>query len=168
MPKSITLAGYAAAALLALLLFRSCDASARASERYAIERARSDSVIASLTAEASRRDTVFRRDTVRLTRWRTAYDTARVTDTVVVDSVVYIPREIADSTIRACTLAVGSCAAARQADAAVIDGLRQRIALESKRGTCKVAGFIPCPTRTQSAIAGAVVGAVVVGAVTSR
>src|SRR5688500_822414 len=130
MPKPLTVAGYLAALILALLLFRSCDAHARDSERYKIERARSDSLLAARTAEAGRRDTVFRRDTLRLVRWRTAYDTARVTDTVVVDSVVYVPRDVADSTIAACTLAVNSCAAARQADAAVIDGLRQRIALE--------------------------------------
>lgn len=46
-------------------------------------------------------------DTVVLTRWRTRWDSLKVTDSVPVEVLVYV----ADSTIRACTLALGTCEA---------------------------------------------------------
>lgn len=54
-------------------------------------------------------DTVYSTDTIRFSRWRTRWDTARITDTVMRDSVVYVNRDIADSTISACRAVVASC-----------------------------------------------------------
>lgn len=55
------------------------------------------------------------RDTIKLTQWRTRYDTVRVeyriTDTVWVKEYV----RVSDSTIRACMDAVGSCGRAQTA-----------------------------------------------------
>ena len=166
MPKILTVAlPYLAGLVLALFLFRSCEARAEAEGRYQAEREALQKELATAQAEAGRRDTVFRRDTVRLTAWRTRYDSTRLTDTVVVDSIVYVNRDVADSTVTACTNALQSCTSLLAAERSVAANLRQQIALERKRGVCKVAGFIPCPTRTAAAIGGVVVGAVVVGAV---
>jgi hypothetical protein len=61
--------------------------------------------------ELLRLDTVYQRDTVRLTRWRERWDTVRTTvnrwkhDTVEVVRFV----QVADSTIRACVAALATC-----------------------------------------------------------
>lgn len=66
------------------------------------------------------------RDTIRLTQWRTRYDTVRVeeriTDTVWVREFV----RVSDSTIRACTSAVGSCGRVR----AALEELNRGLSLE--------------------------------------
>jgi len=68
-------------------------------------------------------DTVYRRDTVRLwrlkTEWDTLYDTARLTERIT--DTVWVKRALgaADSTIRACIATVLTC--------------EQRVALEAKR-----------------------------------
>jgi hypothetical protein len=54
-------------------------------------------------------DTAYRTDTIRLNRWRDRWDSVRVTDTLVRDSIVYVPRDVADSTISACRSVVLSC-----------------------------------------------------------
>lgn len=52
---------------------------------------------------------IHTRDTVRMWRSQRIYDSVRVTDTVVVDSVVYVPRDAADSAVNACVAAELSC-----------------------------------------------------------
>jgi hypothetical protein len=54
-------------------------------------------------------DTLYIRDTVRFARWRDRWDSVRVTDTVTVRDVVYVPRDLADSTISACRAVIASC-----------------------------------------------------------
>lgn len=62
---------------------------------------------------------VYQTDTVRLTRWRTRWDSITgpgVVDTVPVEVII----QVADSTIQACTLALRTC--------------EQRVAVERERG----------------------------------
>jgi hypothetical protein len=73
-------------------------------------------------------DSVYVRDTVRLARWRDRWDSVRVTDTVVVADIVYVPRDAADSTISACYAVIRSCearVAARDSLAASLQGALQ-------------------------------------------
>lgn len=71
--------------------------------------------VAHAQARADSLQRAYRTDTVRLWRAVTRYDSTRVTDTLVrVDSVthetvVYVPRAVADTAIRACTLALRTC-----------------------------------------------------------
>jgi len=63
----------------------------------------------SLAAAAARLDTVYRADTLRLTRWRVRVDSLR--DSLTITDTVEVVRFIAvqDSTIAACTAALGTC-----------------------------------------------------------
>lgn len=72
-------------------------------------------------AETARRDTIYVRDTVRYRETRVRWDSVRVTDTVVVDSVVYVNRDVADSTVKACDDALASCGS-------LVLGLRSELA----------------------------------------
>jgi len=82
----------------------------------------------------ARVDTVYRRDTVRYVGWQTRYDTARTTDTLtrlVHDTaVVYVRRDVADSTVHACRAVLSSCALALAARDTVIAAQRVEIAAE--------------------------------------
>jgi hypothetical protein len=60
--------------------------------------------------EVVRTESVFVTDTLRLTRTLARWDTIRATDTIVVDSIVYVPRTIVDSIVAACRPIPGSCA----------------------------------------------------------
>ena len=68
-----------------------------------------DATVASLKHQEAKVDTVFRADTVALNRVLVRYDTARVHDTVTVDSVVYVERAVADSAVKACTITLAHC-----------------------------------------------------------
>lgn len=68
-----------------------------------------DATVASLKHQEAKVDTVFRTDTLALNRVLVRYDTARVHDTVTVDSVVYVERAVADSAVRACTVSLAHC-----------------------------------------------------------
>jgi hypothetical protein len=74
-------------------------------------------------AEA-KRDTVVHAyavtDTVFRTKVLPRYEVVRVTDTVVVDSVVYVNREVADNTVNSCKLALRNCDEVVKADSVVI------------------------------------------------
>lgn len=61
------------------------------------------------------RESVFVRDTIRLTRTLTQWDTLWRNDTIVVDSVVYVPRDRVDSIVAACRPVAASCASLVQA-----------------------------------------------------
>lgn len=63
-----------------------------------------------------------------LTKTLTKYDTARVTQTITHDSIVYVPRDVADSAVRACRDVLNSCAALHAADSAEIHALHVEIA----------------------------------------
>jgi hypothetical protein len=102
--------------------------------RIAIERKMWSDSIAVLQTKADGTTTVYVRDTVRAVQWRTRYDTLSVTDTVVRDSVVYVNKQLADSTINSCTLALNSCGLALKAQADLTDGWRARaLRAEAKR-----------------------------------
>lgn len=58
-------------------------------------------------------DTIYQHDTRTLVQTRTRYDTARVTDTLWRDSVVYVRREAADSLAAACSLVLRDCGTIR-------------------------------------------------------
>lgn len=83
--------------------------------------AREDRIRAELAARVEKtavetvtvRDVRYVRDTVRLRQVITRYDSARVTDTLVVTehdtAVVYIPRAIADTAVAVCLSVIRSC-----------------------------------------------------------
>lgn len=82
------------------------------------------------------------RDTIRLTQWRTRYDTVRIefriTDTVWVKEYV----RVSDSTIRACGDALGSCQRTRNALEELnrglrmeLEGTRRQVRAAKRRGT---------------------------------
>jgi hypothetical protein len=54
-------------------------------------------------------DTLYKVQRVAATKWRTEYDTARVTDTLMRADTVYVRRDIADSAIQACSVLVSTC-----------------------------------------------------------
>lgn len=56
-----------------------------------------------------RTDSIYTADTIKLNRWRDRWDTVRTRDTIAVDRVVYVPRNVADSTITACYAVLRSC-----------------------------------------------------------
>ena len=68
-------------------------------------------VLDTLTEERARLDTVYARDTIRLWRAKMVYDTARITDTLVRNDTVFIPRMVADSAVASCIAAVATCEA---------------------------------------------------------
>jgi hypothetical protein len=64
----------------------------------------------SLTKLSARVDTQYVRDTIRLRGVALVrYDTARVRDTLWRDSVVYVPRAVADEAVAACLAVVETC-----------------------------------------------------------
>jgi hypothetical protein len=64
----------------------------------------------SLTKLSARVDTQYVRDTIRLRgQALVRYDTARVRDTLWRDSVVYVPRAVADEAVAACLAVVETC-----------------------------------------------------------
>lgn len=64
-----------------------------------------------LVREAVRLDTVWRTRKVRYDSLVQQYDTVRLRDTVMVESTVYVPRDIADEAIAACRSVVETCEA---------------------------------------------------------
>lgn len=88
-----------------------------------------DSIATVQAAEVRRVDTVARVDSVRFVQWRTRY--VATTDTVVVDSIVYVNKATADSTVNACTEALGSCATRVAARDRLIRTLYDRRAADS-------------------------------------
>lgn len=112
-----------------------------AAEERGVRKARLERLAAqieTLEVRVQKLDTVYLTDTIRLARWRTVWDSVRVTDTVVRDSVVYVARGAADSTISACYAVVRSCEArlaARDSLASSLRaGLTQARANDSKVG----------------------------------
>lgn len=102
--------------------------------RNAIERKVWEDSIARLQMKADGTQVVYVRDTVRAVQWRTRYDTLAVTDTVIRNDTVYVRKDLADSTIQACTLALNSCGLALKAEQDLTEGWRSRaIAAEAKR-----------------------------------
>lgn len=64
-----------------------------------------------LVKEAARLDTVWKVKTLRYTSAMTRYDSVRVTDTIVRNDTVFIPRAAADSTVLACRSVISTCEA---------------------------------------------------------
>lgn len=62
-----------------------------------------------LVKEAVRLDTLWRERKVRYTAKMATYDTVRMTDTVVRNDTVFIPRDVADSAISSCRAVVAIC-----------------------------------------------------------
>lgn len=107
----------------------------------------------SLSHVAARTDTVWR------TRVLPKWDSVRVTDTLVVDSVVYVPRPAADSAIAGCSLALRDCGRAKFALEQVVDVQDSLIkALRKQPKPCKVAG-VRCEVLT---LVGGLVGGVLI------
>lgn len=77
-------------------------------------------------------DTVYVRDTLRLTQWRTRYvtalDTLRLTDTVAVKEFI----AIADSTVKACSVALLTCEQRVSVRDQRIEALEQQIRVMPK------------------------------------
>lgn len=62
-----------------------------------------------LVKEAARLDTVWRTRKVRYETKMARYDTVRVTDTLMRNDTIFIPREVADSAVSACRAVVLTC-----------------------------------------------------------
>lgn len=75
------------------------------------ELARAKSEIDSLKLARGAVEVRYQVDTLRLREWLTRYE--RTTDTLWRDSIVYVRKEVADSTIKACLLALKDCDAIR-------------------------------------------------------
>lgn len=107
-----------------------------------------ESAIATLMREARHVDSIYVTDTIRLTKWKTAYDTTRdtllkhLTDTLRV--VEYI--HIADSTIAACSQVVLTCQVKVEQRDSIIQ--QQASQLKILRTPPRRFGLIPAPSRT--------------------
>jgi hypothetical protein len=66
-------------------------------------------VLDTLLEQNARLDTVYATDTIRLWRAKMVYDTARITDTLMRNDTVFIPRMVADSAVAACYATVATC-----------------------------------------------------------
>ncbi len=88
---------------------------------------------AALEERGVRVDSVFVRDTVTLTRWRTQYGSvrtqARYSDTVWVKAFV----GVADSTIHACSVALETCQERVALRDSLIGNLKNQLTIERKR-----------------------------------
>lgn len=69
-------------------------------------------------------DTVHRVDSVRFDRWRTVY--THTADTVRVRDTLYVRKELADSVVRSCSLALNSCEEAKALRDSIIANERAR------------------------------------------
>ena len=145
----------------ALTLTLSVAASALGAAFYAGQWVARAAVLAAkrdtVRVELRRLDTVYQRDTVRLTRWRERWDTVRQEvdrwkhDTIRV--VKYV--RVADSTIRACVAALATC---EQQKAALT--LRAELAEEAYRRTL---AQVPSARRRTLELVGAAAAGVVIG-----
>lgn len=136
----------AVAVFVGLLVVKGCyDRSAEAQGRFRERLRVADSAITALTRRLQEQDVAYRADTLRLreslvawgrvrerviTRWRR--DTLILRDTTVVrDTIVTLPEvvAVADTVIRACQDALGSCESRVLARDSLILHLRREIAL---------------------------------------
>lgn len=103
-----------------------------------VRRPESAPVPTEIVREVVRAESVFVHDTVRLTRLLTRWDTVRVTDTIVVNGIVYVPRIVVDSIVEACRPLPTSCetlvTAVRDSAKAIGDRGWQAIGLTYPRG----------------------------------
>jgi hypothetical protein len=95
----------------------------RAEGRGEVVQARVDT----LTQVVRVTDTVYRRDTLRLRVAVTQWDSIRVTDTLVREQVVYVPRAAADTVLAACRLVLRSCEARVAARDSLIHALNEQV-----------------------------------------
>lgn len=81
-------------------------------------------------------------DTVWRVKVRPVWDSVRVTDTVRIDSVIYVPRDAADSAVNACSLALDACQhAGIKRDSVIAQQDRMIDLLEKKPGPCRFLGI---------------------------
>lgn len=83
-------------------------------------------------------DTLYLRDTLRFTRWRERWDSVRITDTVTIAEVVYVPRADADSVLSACYAVLRSCEARVAARDTLIQSLKAALKAEQSAGPSRV------------------------------
>lgn len=87
------------------------DAKRAAADRATIDA--HERTIATLRTQSAKLDTIYLRDTLSVTKWRHSWDTvrlvARTTDTLVSVDTLRLVVAVADSTINACTQALGTC-----------------------------------------------------------
>lgn len=147
--------GLACAGVLAVWSYGAAQKNAGRREARAEQAA---AVVETLTVRLATVDTVYRERVRTLTRTLTAYDTARVTDTVAVKqfdtTVVYVQRATADSAVNACRRLVFACDARVAASDSLVAALRGEVA------AVRAARPNPWPSRGLWALTGAVVCAV--------
>lgn len=133
-------------ALLALavsMLIGACVYGAIMADRYAEARgevkvlkgalAQANDTLTVYKARAAKSDTVWR------VKVKPVWDSVRVTDTVRIDSVVYVPLAAADSAVGSCTRALDACQVAGIKAQAVMDQQAALIkVLEKRPGPCRV------------------------------
>lgn len=105
---SAALGAALATLLLGALYLHEVQRTAELRGELRVRSAQLDSAAKALTTRMARVDTVARVDSVTFTRWRTQYVTT--TDTIRVRDTLYVRKEVADSTVSACLVALGSCA----------------------------------------------------------
>jgi hypothetical protein len=85
-----------------------------------------------LTQTVVKYDTLYRDSLVIATRWKTRWDTVRVRDTITIvrndTTIVYVRRDVADSTINACFAVVRACDKAGAAKDTLVLALRAQLA----------------------------------------
>lgn len=84
-------------------------------------------------------------DTLWRERIKPRWDSVRITDTVVVNNIVYVPRPAADSAIKGCSLALDACQRAGLAKDDLIATQDSLLTVLRKNTRCKFLG-IPCET----------------------
>lgn len=98
-----------------------------------------------LVRESVRLDTVWRTRKVRYDSLIQAYDTVRLRDTVMVESTVYVPREVADEAVAACKAVVETCEAQKAnltARLTVAESLLTTIPKPPNRTLWALVGFV--------------------------
>jgi hypothetical protein len=123
--------GALVAILAALVAYALTDAYARGHRDGLADSAASRS--AALTRVVRVTDTIYRNDTIRFARWRDRWDSVRVTDTLVRDSVVYVPRYVADSVFSSCKAVIGSCDLRVSARDSLVSSLRLELREATKK-----------------------------------
>lgn len=103
-----------------------------------------------LVRESVRLDTLWRNRKARYDSVIARYDTVRMHDTVVVDSIVYVPRDVADGIVFSCRSVLNTCEAQKA-------NLTARLAVAEST----IAAPRPAPPKLPWVAAGVLIGLIV-------
>lgn len=117
---------------LVALEVRSTLGNAEQRGAYKAETKQLDTSNAALRAHAAKVDTVHVRDSVRYVVRQARYDTLYVRDTVTVHDTLYVRKDLADSTLRACSDVFLSCERKVAVRDSIIANRDERITLSDR------------------------------------